>query len=92
MMWDLIYGHVDSVELLEEYPDPGSNASFKATTEGLWHVAHCLDYIRQSLQCNADTSLEWPVEVNGQTLVVGWDNPHECKKWEALWEFAQQHS
>jgi hypothetical protein len=74
MMWDLLRGRADPEHLLAGFPDNMTDFTFEATTHGLWHVQHCFDYIRQSLQCSADTSLEWPVEINGQNLVVGWEN------------------
>ncbi|KAK9424904.1 putative Tat pathway signal sequence [Seiridium unicorne] len=92
MLWDIIYGRADVEHLLAAYPENATEFNFEATTHGLWHVNHCLDYVRQALQCNADLSLEWPVEVNGETLVVGWDNVHECKNWDSIYAFAEQHS
>lgn len=46
------------------------------------HVNHCFDYLRQSLQCAADMSLEWPV--SGTKNVDGWGVPHLCKSWVSL--------
>ncbi|KAF5138753.1 Cyclochlorotine biosynthesis protein R [Metarhizium anisopliae] len=92
MMWDLLHGRADVEHLLAGFPENMTDFTLDATTHGLWHIQHCFDYLRQSLQCSADTSLEWPVEVNGQNLVVGWENYHLCKDWDALYEFAEQNS
>lgn len=73
-MWDLLHGRADVEHLLAGFPENMTDFTLDATTHGLWHIQHCFDYLRQSLQCSADTSLEWPVEVNGQNLVVGWEN------------------
>jgi hypothetical protein len=43
------------------------------------HANHCFDYLRQSLQCAADTSLEWPKP--GTQIVNGWGMPHLCRSW-----------
>ena len=47
------------------------------------HVGHCFDYLRQSIICSGDMSLEWPkVEPDGRRFEVdGWGIPHECKSW-----------
>ncbi|KAF1964142.1 hypothetical protein BU23DRAFT_575930 [Bimuria novae-zelandiae CBS 107.79] len=60
----------------------------------LWedHVAHCLDSIRLSLQCNADVSLitwKW---------IKGYGNPwpdfrakHECRNWDDVLDWTKEH-
>lgn len=35
------------------------------------HIGHCFDYLRQSLECNADLTLEY--------TAVGWEVEHLCK-------------
>lgn len=47
------------------------------------HMAHCFDYLRQSIMCAGDMTLEWPKEgPNGERLVVdGWGIQHQCKDW-----------
>jgi hypothetical protein len=47
------------------------------------HVHHCFDYLRQSLMCSGDMSMEWPrTEPDGRRFAVdGWNVPHECKTW-----------
>lgn len=92
MFWDVLEGRIDRLELLAEYPEDGVDPSFAATTHGLWHISHCFDYVRQGLMCAADLSLEWPVEVNGQTLVVGWNNAHRCVAWDEMWDFFETNA
>ncbi|KAF4627064.1 hypothetical protein G7Y89_g11093 [Cudoniella acicularis] len=48
------------------------------------HVRHCIDYIRQSLMCHADTNIE-PV-VQEQNSVVGFGSTHYCRNYDALKE------
>jgi hypothetical protein len=48
------------------------------------HANHCFDYLRQSLQCGADMTLEWPVEdprTGKRNSVDGWNTAHMCKSW-----------
>jgi hypothetical protein len=54
------------------------------------HIRHCIDLIRQSLMCLADTTLEVVDEkING---VHGFRTVHQCKDWEQLktWTSEQQ--
>lgn len=50
------------------------------------HMAHCFDYLRQSLMCHGDMTLEWPrTEPDGRRVVVdGWGIEHQCKDWVGL--------
>jgi len=47
------------------------------------HMNHCLDYLRQTIQCGGDMTMEWPrTEPDGRRFAVdGWGIPHECKSW-----------
>ena len=46
------------------------------------HVQHCIDFLRQSLMCNADTTLEIVDEaIKG---VKGFGVRHECVDWDRL--------
>ncbi|KAM3065613.1 hypothetical protein ACMFMG_011322 [Clarireedia jacksonii] len=57
------------------------------TEEVAEHTAHCVDYLRQAIMCNADISLE------GQTPEgAGWGAVHQCKDWDALLEWANKNS
>jgi hypothetical protein len=54
------------------------------------HVRHCIDYLRQSLMCHADTNIEPVVErLDG---VKGFGSVHQCRDfnsvmdWIELWE------
>jgi hypothetical protein len=64
------------------------------TLKSSHHINHCYDYIRQSLQCSGDMSLEWPrTEHDGRRFVVdGWNIPHQCKSWVSynLWQHRGQ--
>lgn len=56
------------------------------TSTDLGHVNHCYDYIRQSMLCSGDTTLEgrghkaWSTE--------GWGATHICRDFEqlSLWQ------
>lgn len=52
-----------------------------ADPDGMRHVMHCFDYLRQSVLCAGDSALE------GKSTLVpsmtdGWGNVHVCKKYD----------
>jgi len=50
----------------------------------LEHTEHCLDWLRQYVQCNADTTLI-PLHWTPDRLPIALDNGnHQCVKWEPL--------
>jgi hypothetical protein len=60
------------------------------------HLDHCLDYIRESLMCNGDTTIETPsrIERKGDHFVGGVDGAnvvHSCRDWDAIFSFAVDH-
>ncbi|MCJ1352121.1 MAG: hypothetical protein MMC33_002105 [Icmadophila ericetorum] len=91
VFWDLVLQKVDPVEMLRMTPNDTSK-NFQATGHGYWHAQHCFDYLRQSIQCTADMSLEWPIEADGKKLFVGWETPHVCKSWDAAWAYVDDNS
>ncbi|KAN0098999.1 protein of unknown function (DUF3328) domain containing protein [Hyaloscypha variabilis] len=51
------------------------------------HTAHCFDYLRQSIMCNADTSLEGETEAG-----PGWGSNHQCKDYDEVLAWANNHT
>ena len=90
-MWDLIYERHNLEELRSSWPANASSPTYHEATQGLWHYAHCFDYLRQGIQCSGDTSLEFVTGNTGEKVVDGLDYPHECKSWEAIWDYAVQY-
>ncbi|OJJ69563.1 hypothetical protein ASPBRDRAFT_281550 [Aspergillus brasiliensis CBS 101740] len=57
--------------------------------DDLWHVDHCFDYLRQSIQCCSDTALEG----QGEMKAPGTDGSggvHICKDYESIRVWAEQ--
>ncbi|PTB78927.1 hypothetical protein M440DRAFT_1327089, partial [Trichoderma longibrachiatum ATCC 18648] len=52
-------------------------------------VVHCLDYLRQSIMCCGDMSLEWASP--SLPTVNGWGIPHQCKSFEEAVEWTVKH-
>jgi hypothetical protein len=57
------------------------------TKEVAHHSAHCFNYIRQGITCNADVTLEGKTEAG-----PGEGSEHECVDYEKLLEWANEHS
>jgi len=57
------------------------------TKEVAHHAAHCFDYIRQSIMCAADTSLEGKTDAG-----PGWGSKHECTDYDLLLSWANKHT
>ncbi|KAI1962510.1 hypothetical protein LOZ58_002852 [Ophidiomyces ophidiicola] len=58
------------------------------------HIDHCFDYLRQSIRCSADLSVEWARvgSTENRNSVDGWGVPHmECKDSDAIEAFVLQH-
>jgi hypothetical protein len=60
------------------------------------HLDHCLDYIRESLMCNGDATIETPsrIEREADRFVGGIDGSnvkHTCRDWGAIVAFAVEH-
>lgn len=92
MLWDLVEGRVSGDELLAEYPADDMDPDIDIIMgEGLWHISHCFDFVRQALMCAADVTLEGPVEIQGTQVFAGWEAPHQCTKWDEVWSWAEKH-
>lgn len=69
------------------------NIEFVRQGAGLGHLAHCFDYLRQSILCSGDTTLEGRTyDSSGAEVPIGWGSYHECKDWEQIsaWVNARQ--
>jgi len=58
------------------------------------HIIHCFDYIRQSLMCSGDMTLEHSREPplgEKRTDTDGWGVKHQCKDWNAMVGWTLDH-
>jgi hypothetical protein len=53
------------------------------------HAAHCINYLRQSVICSADDTLEGPDQhpEAGQSRLRGQGVTHQCRSWDGLMAF-----
>jgi hypothetical protein len=59
------------------------------------HIDHCLDLLRQALECHADPALEPYVGADGVTPLrhgsSGWGVKHFCRNYDALLQWGNEH-
>ena len=58
--------------------------------EKLEHRSHCVEYLRQSILCSADTSLEG--ETGSLADAVGWGQTHSCVDFDALTKWSNERA
>ncbi len=60
----------------------GDNSSYGEESITLHHVLHCIEFLRQSIMCHADSTIEAKdPDFHG---VVGFGIAHSCKSWDQL--------
>ncbi|KAH7075836.1 hypothetical protein BKA63DRAFT_565888 [Paraphoma chrysanthemicola] len=83
-----VYHELHCVKRLHQYMYPDyyfPNLSKHERRLNFLHSQHCLDIIRQSIMCHADTSLitmRWGQ--SGAIPLANWTYPHQCVNWEKL--------
>lgn len=53
------------------------------------HVDHCFDYLRQSIMCSSDTTLEWIMKDGRE--VDGWGVTHVCRNFKELFDWTERN-
>ncbi|KAK7029391.1 hypothetical protein VNI00_014645 [Paramarasmius palmivorus] len=69
------------------YPEWNTTANEKSAQ----HVSHCIDWIRQSIMCHADTSVivwQWEDWINSS--IVKGDIAHTCRNFEKIQDWAKE--
>ena len=79
--------------ILEQYQLSGLS---NITESRIMHLTHCLSYLRQSILCNSDISLELTAirqTVNGETVhaAYGGGVTHECRDWSEIHNWAAKN-
>lgn len=78
-MRDSFYGLVTRDE---EYMNDlyAADSSEDLPAGNLSHVFHCYDYLRQTILCRSDTTIEWRSRVN-PLHIDGYGPPRTCRNW-----------
>lgn len=53
-----------------------------------FHIAHCIDFLRQHLMCHVDLSMS----ASPQSVFFTIDPPHKCQDFEAIHQWAERHA
>ncbi|QDS71060.1 hypothetical protein FKW77_008682 [Venturia effusa] len=65
----------------------------KAPEADLSHTLHCYDYLRQTVMCHGDSTLEYVAEGRSQeTLEYGYESPRVCRDFNAVLNYAWKHN
>lgn len=53
------------------------------------HMFHCMDYLRQTILCNADLTVEWEALTEGEEKlptghIDGYGVMHQCRDWVSV--------
>ncbi|KAK1755530.1 hypothetical protein QBC47DRAFT_460516 [Echria macrotheca] len=70
-----------------------TNDTSRLPPEGPWHVAHCFDYLRQSILCCGDVALEGQQTTfpDGFVGSDGWDSHHVCRDYDEVKEYLERN-
>ncbi|KAF4783173.1 hypothetical protein HER10_EVM0006972 [Colletotrichum scovillei] len=56
------------------------------------HVDHCLDYLRQTVQCHGDlTPMVFSWSDDAGRVVADWKEPHTCRNFNRVRSWAEDH-
>ena len=71
-----------------------SNSTRDADDHDINHAAHCFSYLRQSILCAGDMTLEGPDRrpERGESPLRGWGVEHQCRAWEEVVKWRDQHA
>jgi hypothetical protein len=81
-----VFHQLHCLSYLAEYYQRGYGGH-ELTVEVAHHSAHCFNYIRQGITCNADVTLEGHTDAG-----PGEGSEHECVDYDALLEWANEHA
>jgi hypothetical protein len=80
-----VFHQLHCLSYLAEYFSRGY-AGIALTEKVAHHSAHCFNYIRQGITCNADVTLEGKTDAG-----PGEGSEHECVDYDALLKWANDH-
>ena len=70
----------------------GTEVDFmKEADTRLQHVDHCLNYLRDGIQCAGDTALEKTTLLPSGLVDVNLNQLHTCRSWDFIWRYTVAH-
>lgn len=55
------------------------------------HLMHCFDYLRQTIMCFGDTTLEWIPAPPNDIGSSGWGFEHTCRDFDVISRWAEDN-
>lgn len=72
-------------------PTHDSDSNVHMTKRDVEHSHHCLNYLRQTIMCNADLTLEPEIVQGSQDVGEGLFVTHVCKDWSKVHAFVEEN-
>jgi hypothetical protein len=69
----------------------GSDVNNKEEEMMMYHIRHCLEYLKTSLTCCADTALEGQKEDIDQPAADGFGSLHVCRNFDDVFKWAEKN-
>lgn len=88
MFWSILQNNIFGIR-----GRTNTTTSDKSRFAGAGHEYHCIDYIRQSIMCSADTTLDFAeLQPDGRRKgFSGANSTHQCRDWDALTSWAVEN-
>jgi hypothetical protein len=89
-----MYHQLHCLEVLRTGYAAGKGAALEYPGNGtIWdhHVNHCLNYLREVVLCNADTTLIPAIPEDGEFIATSMGVVHRCKDWTQLREIVERN-
>ncbi|KAJ6114286.1 hypothetical protein N7486_000064 [Penicillium sp. IBT 16267x] len=86
--WNSLIPAIEEADVARGGQRPDDFLKETGTRMAQSHVRHCFDYIRQTLMCGADTSLE--VLDRETRATSGWGQRRQCRSYHEVFEWAEK--
>lgn len=91
------YSYADEDVYEDEDEDEGAYGGEGLETRAsektkVYHTSHCLNYLRETLLCAADVTLEPEIAPGAQNVGQGLGVTHVCKDWSKVHAFATRNA
>ncbi|KAK7044215.1 hypothetical protein VNI00_007937 [Paramarasmius palmivorus] len=90
-----VFHNLHCLNMVRKALDPAyyTDWNIAENKESAKHVSHCLDWVRQSIMCHADTSvIVWQWEDWANETIVKGDVAHTCRNFEKIRDWAKERT
>lgn len=82
--------YTEMAKLEDAHPGEGPYRKFLPEGWKQAHLEHCMDRIRQSLQCQGDLTPSPQYLYDGFPIALGRSGEHTCRKWQPIREWMDE--